>query len=217
MKNVVLCFHGVGRPERELEPGEERFWVDRSRFERLLDTAASDPRIKVTFDDGNASDASIALPALRSRGLTASFFVVAGRLGAPGSLAGDDVGALADSGMTIGSHGMHHRPWRSLGDRELQEELVAATEILSEASGRTVSEAACPFGAYDRRVLAATRRAGFERVYTVDRRPARPGAWLQARYAIASHDTPADVARFGREGARQAALRAAKATVKRFR
>ena len=55
---------------------------------------------------------------------------------------------------------MLHRPWRELGDSALHEELVDAKRILEDVVGRPVTEAACPFGSYDRRVLrrAAQRR-----------------------------------------------------------
>lgn len=42
--------------------------------------------IELTFDDGNASDLTIAAPALQARGLAASFFVCASRIGQAGDL-----------------------------------------------------------------------------------------------------------------------------------
>jgi len=184
-----LCFHGVGQPQRELEPDEERYWIEPDAFEGMLDViAAAGPAARITFDDGNASDVEVALPALRRRDLSASFFVVAGRCESPGSLSRADVAELARSGMTIGSHGLRHRPWRGLGESELEEELVEAPRVLAEAAGAPVREASCPFGAYDRRVLAALRSRGFARVYTVDEGPADPDAWLQSRYTILSSE-----------------------------
>jgi len=88
---INLCFHGIGAPERELEADEDQFWVEPERFEALLDAAGELEDVCLTFDDGNRSDLSLALPLLRERGLTALFFVVAGRLGEPGSLSADDV------------------------------------------------------------------------------------------------------------------------------
>ena len=51
------------------------------------------------------SDFVYGLPALLDRGLTATFFVVAGRLGEPGFLSENDVRTLVSAGMTIGCHG----------------------------------------------------------------------------------------------------------------
>jgi peptidoglycan/xylan/chitin deacetylase (PgdA/CDA1 family) len=142
------------------------------------------PDVRITFDDGNMSDVVHALPALRRRGLKATFFVVAGRLGAPGFLDERGVRKLLDAGMSVGCHGMSHRPWRRLGDEALREELVVARKILEEIVERPVTEAACPFGSYDRRVLRFLRRYGYEHVYTSDRGLTRPDAWLQPRTSL---------------------------------
>lgn len=185
-----LTFHGVGDRPRTLAHGEADVWITRERLEAVLDAAAGRGDVRLTFDDGNASDLAHGLPALRARGLTATFFVVAGRLGEPGFLGSEDVVALADAGMGIGCHGMCHRPWRRLSRAELEEELVTSRRTLEAIVGRPVSDAACPFGAYDRRVLGALRRAGYRRVYTSDPGPARDGDWLQGRNSV----------RDGREG-----------------
>ncbi len=212
---VNLCFHGIGAPERDLEPDEERYWVSEEQFGELLEAAGREPRTRITFDDGNASDAEIALPALRRAGLTASFFVVADRIGKRGSLTAGQVRELSQAGMTIGNHGLRHRSWRSLDGRGIEEELVEAPATIAEAAGRPVDEASCPFGEYDRRVLAALRERGFRRVYTVDEAPARPDAWLQGRYTIRSTDTPASLERV--LGARNGLLASLRTAVKRWR
>lgn len=198
---INLCFHGIGTPARPLEPDEERYWVEEEQFGELLTAVARHPHLRLSFDDGNASDAAIALPALRGAGLRASFFVVAGRLGAEGSLSADCVRQLAAAGMTVGTHGSRHRPWRSLATAELREELVDARETIAEAARHPVAQASCPFGAYDRRVLRALRQSGYERVFTVDEAPARDDAWLQPRYTIRSTDTPTTIDRLAAGGA----------------
>jgi peptidoglycan/xylan/chitin deacetylase (PgdA/CDA1 family) len=187
-RSINLTFHGVGVPDRHLDPGEEGVWIGRDQLLSLLDRAASRDDVVLTFDDGNASDLLEGLPALRERGLTAKFFVVAGRLGARGYLDADGVRELAAAGMEIGCHGMHHRAWRGLRKPALQEELVDARLMLEGILGRPVTGAACPFGSYDRRVLHALRRAGYLRVYTSDRGAAPPDAWLQPRNTVGPRD-----------------------------
>ena len=87
--------------------------------------------------------------------------------------------------MTIGCHGMRHRAWRGLDDAALREELVdAKADARGASSARPVTQAACPFGSYDRRVLRALRGAGYRHVYTSDRGTAAPGDWLQARNSV---------------------------------
>jgi peptidoglycan/xylan/chitin deacetylase (PgdA/CDA1 family) len=191
---INVCFHGVGTPQRDLEPGEDGYWVSQDSFERILDDVLTWPvRVNLSFDDGNASDAEIALPALRERGLPAQFFVLAGRFGNRGSLAADDVRELATAGMGIGTHGMAHRPWRHLSEADRHAEFVAARDTISVAAGKPVDEAACPLGRYDRRVLSTLKRLGYTRVHTSDRRRADAAAWLQPRYSVRSGDDVASL------------------------
>jgi hypothetical protein len=121
-----ICFHGIGTPGRELEPGEDGYWVAADRYLLILDEIATWPSAQVSFDDGNASDVEAGLPGLVERGLTARFFVLAGRLGSPGSLAASDVRMLAAHGMSVGTHGMSHRSWRGIDPSTRQAELVEA-------------------------------------------------------------------------------------------
>jgi peptidoglycan/xylan/chitin deacetylase (PgdA/CDA1 family) len=218
-KFLNLCFHGIGVPGgRVLEPQEDSYWVGADVFEDMLDVIARGPRVGITFDDGNASDAQIALPSLLRHGLHASFFVIAGRCDEPGSLSYADVRELARKGMTVGCHGLRHRNWRRLDEDGVREEFVTARRLISHAAGKPVREAACPFGEYDRRVLHELRRQGFSRVYTIDGRPARPDAWLQHRYIVRSDDTPERIAALARDP-RQATdfLRSLKRATKRWR
>ncbi|MFC4908599.1 polysaccharide deacetylase family protein [Actinomadura gamaensis] len=189
MRAVInLTVHGIGsRTGRTLEPDEGATWVDVERFEQVLDAVAGRPDVRLTFDDGNASDLDTALPRLLERGLTAEFHVLAGRLGEPGRLTADGVRELAKSGMTIGSHGWAHRDWRRLTAAQVTEEHVHAHRVLEDITGEPVTRVAVPFGSYDRHVLRRLRRAAVARVYTSDGGPARPDAWLQPRTSL-RHD-----------------------------
>lgn len=213
-----LCFHGLGTCETEREPGEARYWVAEEVFLRILDAVAARTDVALSFDDGNASDAEVALPALRTRGLDATFFALAGRLDDPASLGPGDLKELRRAGMTIGSHGWHHVSWRSLHPRDEHRELVEARSALAEASGGEVSTAAMPLGQYDRRVLASLRREGYDTVFSSDRFPARRSAWLQARYSVTARDTVGSVLGLVDAGPRPREVRNAVAcAVKRLR
>jgi peptidoglycan/xylan/chitin deacetylase (PgdA/CDA1 family) len=216
---VNVTFHGVGVPPRPLDPGEADVWLSREEFEAALDVIASRAAVRVSFDDGNLSDATIALPALLERGLTAAFFLPAGLVGRPGRLHSAHIRVLIDAGMTIGSHGLLHRAWPSLSASDLDDEIVGARDRLEDIVHAPVVEAACPFGAYDRRTLDALSSAGFERVYTSDRGPTRTDAWLQARNTVHRGDGPQDVRRAieSRAGPLASIARAAKLAVKRWR
>ena len=185
-EHAVIILHGIGTPARTLEPGEDRFWLSRDRFLQVLDriAAAGEAAPVITFDDGNASDAEIALPALAERGLSAIFFLLAGRIDTPGSLSAQDVRAIAGAGHLIGLHGHDHVDWRRLDPAGRAREWVTARERLAELAGRPVDLAAAPFGLYDRRTIQHLQAAGFGALYTSDRGRARGDAFLRPRNCL---------------------------------
>lgn len=188
-----LTFHGIGEPPGTLDADEVPYWAGEEAFTHILDLAARRPDVRLSFDDGNDSDVEIALPALRARGLRATFFVLVGRLDERGSLSREGVRELARAGMTIGSHGLHHRSWPDLDAHALDEELCGSRAILGEVLGRAPTDASCPFGRYDRSVLSAVRRAGYARAFTSDGGRARPGMRLQPRTSVRRSDGPGDL------------------------
>ena len=187
-RSINLTFHGIGATDRSLDAGEARVWVQSGRFAAVLDRMRGRKDVRITFDDGNASDRRARLPALQARDLRATFFVVAGRLGAPGFLDAGGVRELAAAGMTIGCHGMRHRSWRGLDERGAARGARGVRRVLEDVVRRPVVEAACPFGAYDRRVLRALRRAGYAHVYTSDGGTAGRSGWLQPRNTVKDDD-----------------------------
>jgi peptidoglycan/xylan/chitin deacetylase (PgdA/CDA1 family) len=186
---VNICFHGIGTPGPDIEAEARGYFISNDLFLEVLDEACEHPSVELSFDDGYASDAALALPALVERGLSAWFFPLAGHLGKRGYLGADEVRELATAGMRVGSHGMRHRSWRRMDPASQHEELVEARQIIGAAAGAPVETAACPFGDYDRGVLAALRQHRYITVFTSDRQRARAGAWLQPRYSIRQGDT----------------------------
>jgi peptidoglycan/xylan/chitin deacetylase (PgdA/CDA1 family) len=162
-RELILNFHGLGMPHSGVGADEEPFWLSRRTFVAMIDRIAfmgedAGAPTSITFDDGNASDATIALPELVKRGLTATFFVCADRIGLPHYLDRSAIDDLLQAGMAIGSHGMRHRDWRKLDDGALDEEISGARARLADVCGKPVQMASIPFGSYDRRVLARLRR-----------------------------------------------------------
>jgi peptidoglycan/xylan/chitin deacetylase (PgdA/CDA1 family) len=184
---VNLTVHGIGKTSRPLDPGEDVTWVSVPQFERVLDAVVDRDDVRLTFDDGNASDLEVALPRLLERGLRAEFFVLAGLLGQPGRLDHDGVRDLLAVGMAIGSHGWAHRDWRRINDAEAQQEITGAHRVLSDLTGHDVTRVAIPFGSYDRHVLRRLRAAKVTCAYTSDGGRAHPNAWLQARTSLNHH------------------------------
>ena len=185
-RHLVINFHGIGEVPVHVGAAERPFWCSTSLFTTILDevgeaSARSGLPIRITFDDGNDTDALIALDELTSRGLSADFFVCAGRIGQPGYLDETQIRELRDAGMGIGSHGWAHTDWRGADDATLTRELATALSRLSEVVGSDVDHVAIPFGSYDRRVIRSLRRTGVRMAYSSDRGVAGINDWLTTR------------------------------------
>jgi peptidoglycan/xylan/chitin deacetylase (PgdA/CDA1 family) len=190
---LILNFHGLGSPSPRVDPDETRFWISPKFFGQVLDLVDGASHVRITFDDGNASDFDVALRELARHHQRAEFFLLAGRLNQPGYLTTRQVREMVAEGMTFGSHGFAHRRWPDCDDATLSAEIGDARARIEDATGHAVTSASCPFGAYDRRSLDALRMAGFERVYTSDRGLARSDNWLQSRNTLRVTDTLSDV------------------------
>lgn len=182
-RELILTFHGLGEPPEAAADAERKVWVAVEWLRAIVDVLPP-TGVSLAFDDGNSSDVELALPVLAERGLSARFFPLTGRIGAAGYLGAADIAGLDAAGMRVGSHGCHHRDWRKLDATELHEELAGSRRTLGELTGSDVTEAACPFGSYDRRVLRALRTAGYRRVFTSDGGTTTPGSWLAARASV---------------------------------
>jgi peptidoglycan/xylan/chitin deacetylase (PgdA/CDA1 family) len=178
----VLMYHGVGEPPPRVAE-EGHYNVDAAELARQLDRLSSDPMaprrvisldallaggsgVVLTFDDGERSVLTDALPALRARGLPAILYVSSGLLGLPGYLAPSEVREIAAGGMTVGAHGHTHRLLSDLPDGELADELRRSRETLAELLGAPVGHMSLPGGRGGARVIEAARRAGFASVAT---------------------------------------------------
>jgi peptidoglycan/xylan/chitin deacetylase (PgdA/CDA1 family) len=200
---VVLMYHRIADAPRD--PGEgdyvvspERFraqmdWLARSRrpvvgAERLAAPGLPDGAVALTFDDGCDSDLLVTLPLLRRLGLSATFFVTPGRLGAPGYLTPEQLRALAEGGGAVGSHGLDHQLFERLTDDELQRQLVESRRRLEDLLGARVDALSLPGGSGGARALAAARAAGYRLVFG-----SRPGV-------VRAGDAAAALPRFAMRG-----------------
>jgi peptidoglycan/xylan/chitin deacetylase (PgdA/CDA1 family) len=189
MRELVLSFHGLGEPHSLVDAREMRLWLSTASFARLLDQVLefpvnAEPRILITFDDGNVSDALLALPELSKRGLFAEFFVCAGRIGREHYLDRPMIIELLAAGMSIGSHGMDHRDWRTLDPIILDAEISGARRKLEDLTQRPVNTVAIPFGSYNRRVLHRLEKESFKVIYTTDRGTAQRSLKIKPRETI---------------------------------
>lgn len=195
-KEIILNFHGIGKPHAQVGPDEIPYWIGEDFFDDILVLAKSHRNSRMvvfTFDDGNRSDLTIAAERLQSRGLTGKFYVLASRLGSPHYLSRDDARCLCEAGMEIGLHGRDHVDWRTVAPARLADETIAAKQEISAAIGRAVDSVAIPFGAYNARVIRHLRACQFERIYTSDGGVASARNQIRNRTSIRSNMGIADV------------------------
>jgi peptidoglycan/xylan/chitin deacetylase (PgdA/CDA1 family) len=185
-ERLILNFHGVGPVPDRIGSEERKYWCDENRFKSIIDSISEVPQhvsVELTFDDGNMSDATIALPALHARGLNACFFICAGRIGRVGYLDGSAIAELISAKMEIGSHGWAHINWRRVDDKTLDAEIDGARKRIADVAGCVVDKVAIPFGSYDRRVLRRLQRSANEirTVFTSDGGRVLHTGWILPR------------------------------------
>lgn len=129
--------------------------------------------VVITFDDCPVTLLDHAVPELSRRGLTATFFAVAGKCGGHNDwdtdngapevqlMSGADLRTLADNGFEIGSHGLTHINLRTCQPERISRELRESRRILEETTGRTIRFLAYPYGEYPEGYAGYCREAGY--------------------------------------------------------
>ncbi|MFF5446869.1 polysaccharide deacetylase family protein [Streptomyces sp. NPDC012888] len=173
--------------------------VSVGELRRARAAGRADRLVGLTFDDGYADFLTHALPLLQGYGCSATLFVLPGRLGVDNVwdplgprkalLTAEGVREVAAAGQEIGSHGLVHQHLTACPDDVLAQELRGSRELLHELTG-TLPEGFCyPYGTVDRRVLAATRAAGYS--YACAIAPGRlAGTYALPRTHVSQADGP---------------------------
>jgi len=144
-----------------------------------------DNAVLVTVDDGCQSLYTEALPVLREHAIPAVAFVPAAHVEMPPdagadepNLTWDQLGLLAEHGVTIGSHGFHHRSFAQMSIGEAADAAVQSRALLEERLGLHVTSFAYPFGTradFNDATGRVLREAGYRVVFTSQHGPIRPG------------------------------------------
>jgi peptidoglycan/xylan/chitin deacetylase (PgdA/CDA1 family) len=190
--SACLMLHGIGPAPERLDPEERSYWISEGTFAFVLD-AVQAHGARLTIDDGNDTDARIALPMLVEANLKATFFIPSDRIGTPGYVTEADIRELHDAGMEIGSHGCAHLNWLNASDAEIARDVTQSVERLARITQAPVRSVAIPYGQCDRRVLGVLRHVGIGRVYSSFRGPDVEGAWLARRDCIMADMGPSEI------------------------
>lgn len=105
--------------------------------------------IILTFDDGYEDNYTDLLPILEEYGMKATVYVITNEIGQPGYLNWEQLRAMQDRGIEIGSHTANHDPLTGM-DAARQLDEVHLSKLLLEWNGiHTVYTFSYPNGAYD--------------------------------------------------------------------
>jgi peptidoglycan/xylan/chitin deacetylase (PgdA/CDA1 family) len=180
---VFLMYHELelaGRAICQSEPGYARYvlplatfrrqmeWIKQSNFRGLNVSQAiaysAQPGVCITFDDGCETDLIAAAPVLREFGYSATFYVTAGFLDAPGYLTSIQLRELDAQGFEIGCHSMTHAYLSDIAESDLKREIVDAKNRIEQILEHKIEHFSCPGGRYNQHALEMARSAGFKTV-----------------------------------------------------
>jgi peptidoglycan/xylan/chitin deacetylase (PgdA/CDA1 family) len=138
--------------------------------------------VALTFDDGHISNYDIAFPLLLEKGVHADFFVNPVTIGQAGYMTWGSLRQMAESGMSIQSHGYSHRYFDEMTKSEIRDELDRSKKILEDKLGQSVKLFAPPGGRLRGCVHLIAKELGYQAICG-----SRPGRWS---LKDASYDIP---------------------------
>lgn len=188
----VLVYH---RFAGEMKPGQERIDISPRRFRRQLtalrlagfrplaaeqilafhrgETEIPRRSFALTVDD--AIDDCVE-PLRRASGWMPQLFVPTAELGGSAHwIDGEPVAAweqvemLAAAGVSVGSHGRHHRRLARISATERERELAGSLAELRDRLPGPIAVVAYPNGEHDTAVCEAARAAGYEAAFTTEK------------------------------------------------
>lgn len=154
-------------------------------------TQKAPPRsLLLTFDDGYADNALVALPLLQAYGMRATLFVITGYIGQSNRwntracydaqhMNWNDLHRWHESGGDLGGHSHKHYCMTRLGYHELQETVRLNKRLIEKETGVTPRAFAYPYGRFNQAVIDVVRQH-YEIAFATD-----GGAWNTSAYRYA--------------------------------
>jgi|SaaInlStandDraft_4_1057021.scaffolds.fasta_scaffold04793_4 peptidoglycan/xylan/chitin deacetylase (PgdA/CDA1 family) len=158
-------------------------WADvkLALFTQLLKTANANNQVIVSisdwaennsgelafsFDDGHCSDFDIVLPLLQEYGAQGTFFVTPNYVGKNGYMSWEQIKALGEAGMEIGSHSLSHPYMTTLSTEQLLIELKDSKAQIEQHTGKEIVSFAYPFGDCFARTHKVAKEVGYKNICT---------------------------------------------------
>jgi peptidoglycan/xylan/chitin deacetylase (PgdA/CDA1 family) len=175
----VLVYHTIdevkGQPVCPEMISPERFeqqlrWLSRRRrVTPLIETLSSKQNlVALTFDDGYRDNLTAALPLLEKYSMPATIFMVAGFVDRDRYLSAAELRELAKHPLiTIGSHGLWHRNFNELAEKEARLELTESRRALEGITGEKITLMAWPYGECNSRLEQLSGECGYAASWSV--------------------------------------------------
>lgn len=144
------------------------------------------PHVALTFDDGYENQFTEAFPILQKYGLTATIFIITGRMGALNDWETDrriprlkhlderQIREMSEYGIEFGSHSCTHPDLTALTPERARNEIETSKRVLEDLLGTRVTSFCYPFGAVNERVRTQVAEAGFSHACTLEYGMSRP-------------------------------------------
>ena len=168
-QRLYLLYHELrpGRSSYSYIGDTREFEQHLALFQKLRENEGSALKPEITFDDGHISNFEFAPSALQSHNIKAHFFITVGWTSKrSGYMGWEQLRELQQAGHIIGAHGWTHTLLTHCNEKELNHELADARLVLEQKLGTQVTTMSLPGGRYNRRVLAACQRAGYQQIFT---------------------------------------------------
>ncbi len=179
----VLMYHGIHDSENDPGQFDPVYSVSLAQFQEQLDwlqdkgykpvtlsqaekAGNNENVVVITFDDGDITNFTTALPELGKRGMSAEFYITTDWIGNEFSMSADQLRKLDQTGMVIGSHGKTHQYLNDLGDTEVRTELEISKQTLETILGKPIDTLALPGGRGDQRSRQLAKALGYKRLCT---------------------------------------------------
>jgi peptidoglycan/xylan/chitin deacetylase (PgdA/CDA1 family) len=135
------------------------------------DSGAADGFVGLTFDDGYTDFLTHAAPVLARHGMTATLYVVAGRLGGQNEwddgprldlVDADAVRDVVADGHEVGSHTLSHVRLAQADPAVVRHEVADSRRVLEDLLQAEIRGFCYPWGSFDRAAAAAVQEAGYD-------------------------------------------------------
>ncbi|WP_244208992.1 polysaccharide deacetylase family protein [Paenibacillus ferrarius] len=138
-------------------------------FVRIIEKKQPSPPkpVLLTFDDGYANNAEVALPILQRYGFPATLFLSTGAVGQPGYLSWPQVQELSAAGWDIAPHGITHPHLPKVSREQQREELAESRQVIEHELGKRVDVFAYPYGEYNADTLKLLSELGYRYAFTI--------------------------------------------------